>query len=637
MAAYAFVQLFSFLLSLLIGAETVALPQLYRPPGQMVGSQVVAVDITPDNRYLAIGAVHDGNKRGTIYIYDEGVLVKTIEDQYGCARLAISHDGAVLFVGTQGALEATVDSRLRAYSGASWNTVTDIKDWPGAAQLGKISTNDDGSRVIVGELIGQTAHVFSGASWVTEWVLTPSDGGALFTFGAGTAMSADGTIVAVSSPGWDGVANGAGKVYVFTGDLSAGGTEQGIVPDAEDPTAGTNENFGFSISMNHAGDRLAIGVLTSADGGTNRGRVIIKHGVAFADETVITGLEVGNTKYFGRTVAMSPDGLTVIASNYFGGGVEKITLNGAGAVTAQVLLETDPVEILRIGGRDDDVNGGSQGLALSNDVQVGGLGGNEDTYLHGVTFLWGSPGYSAPAAPPPIVELDTSSESPDGGSTAEDTIEWQHEGDTGATAPNLAVVFVLTMADEDDIDGVPTYGGEPMIALPGGQAIDTAGEPGRVDTFYLQNPPAGEQTVVVPRVNNATVMKGVAFTTTGSVGAQIIGASIVLQQTDGILEPLEVDDGSPGGYSLRAAALNSGLPDVPAPGNDTYAVLQSDDFGARVMSSLYEVVPTTGASFIGWDDPSSDDRAAVYFAIQALSYDPLNPPAGGNLLLMGIG
>lgn len=210
------------------------------------------------------------------------------------------------------------------------------------------------------------------------------------------------------------------------------------------------------------------------------------------------------------------------------------------------------------------------------------------------------------------VAFDATSESHTGttGSASQASFSWTH---TVAGSPAGVLVFVFTNANSALISSV-TYGGVDLTAVTGGQAIDTTGEPGRCDTYFLgSNVPSGNQTVEVTRTNNTTVMYAVAATVTSATGYTSTAGPVLLQN-DGTLAEQNVDDGSPGANSVRFAGINSGLPAVPAAGANS-TVMHGIDFGARVCQTVRETTAGQGSRPVGFSSATSDDRAAVHLAV----------------------
>lgn len=214
------------------------------------------------------------------------------------------------------------------------------------------------------------------------------------------------------------------------------------------------------------------------------------------------------------------------------------------------------------------------------------------------------------------VAHDAASESHTGitGSTSEGSFSWTH---TPVGTPRGVLVFVISHGGSGaDIVSAVTYGGSALSIPTGAVAVDTTGEDGRTQAWFLGSSiPTGAQTVQVTRTNNASVVWACAITVTASGDTEVHTAGIVLLQEDGTLAEQNVTDGSPGTNSLRYAGLMSGLGNVPTPGANSTA-LHDLDVGARVNAVVRETTAGQGSRPVGWASASSDDRAAVHLAIR---------------------
>lgn len=225
------------------------------------------------------------------------------------------------------------------------------------------------------------------------------------------------------------------------------------------------------------------------------------------------------------------------------------------------------------------------------------------------------------------VAFDASSESHTGttGSTSETSYSWTH---TPVGTPAGIVVFVHR-AGGDSINPSVTWGGVTIPAVTGGVANDTAGEQGQTTAFFLGNAAtiAGRSgdSVVVSRTSNGSISYATALTVTAGGDTAVYEAGIVLLQEDGTLAEQSVTDNSPGTNSLRVAGLYSGLQTGPSAGaNSTMA--QSIDLGGTWCGLVYETTPGQGSRSIGFSSGTTDDTAAVHFAI----YEVGGGGGGGN-------
>lgn len=213
------------------------------------------------------------------------------------------------------------------------------------------------------------------------------------------------------------------------------------------------------------------------------------------------------------------------------------------------------------------------------------------------------------------VAHDAASESHTGatGSTNQSSFSWSH---TPAGTPRGVLVFIHTVSSTKRVTSV-TYGGVSMTEIIGGAAVDTNGEPGRIDTFFLGTSiPTGTQTIVVSRTNNADEMYASASTQTASVNTEIYTTGIVLLQESGTYSVQSVTDGSTGVNSLRYASGYYGGNNTLSAGTGS-TVLNSIDYGSQTSTTVRETTAGQGARNVGFT-ASSDDRAAVHLAVREI-------------------
>jgi hypothetical protein len=199
------------------------------------------------------------------------------------------------------------------------------------------------------------------------------------------------------------------------------------------------------------------------------------------------------------------------------------------------------------------------------------------------------------------------------GSTNQAAFSWTH---TQTGTPQGVVVFVSTFVSTANLITSVTYGGVALTRLTGGSALDSAGEQGRMDAFFLGSGlSAGNQTITVNRTNNATVMYAAAATVTAGADTAV-PATIVLLQGDGTLTVQSVNDTSPGQNSVRYAGAYSGLNAPPAAGTGS-TLLNSIDIGNYGSALVRETTAGQGARNVGFN-AATDDRAVVHLAIREL-------------------
>jgi filamentous hemagglutinin family protein len=177
--------------------------------------------------------------------------------------------------------------------------------------------------------------------------------GATDQFGSSLALNGSGDRLAVGSPYDDGSTNAivdSGAVYLFTfTDTSfTGGSLSGTIGSGYIYTAGTNKNvnqtletsdlFGYSVSLNGAGDRLAVG----AYGDDGFGNSVLGSGAVylytFSDSSFTGGALAGTIGSGYLTGVGSNINVPLDASDQFG---SSVSLNGAGDRLAVGALQDD--------------------------------------------------------------------------------------------------------------------------------------------------------------------------------------------------------------------------------------------------------------------------------------------------------
>lgn len=212
------------------------------------------------------------------------------------------------------------------------------------------------------------------------------------------------------------------------------------------------------------------------------------------------------------------------------------------------------------------------------------------------------------------VARDSQSESHTGTTwnTSSTSFSWTH---TPVGTPRAIVVFTFVNANADDATGV-TYWGVSMTAVPWGRALDTLNEPWDCKARFLGSSiPTWAQTIVVSRNNNTNVMYAACHAFTAWADTEPYG--VVLLQQNQILSEQNVDDGSPWTNSVRVAGIMSGNSSQGIWwANSTLSVGSCIDYGVRVCCTVYETTPWQGSRPVGFSYGTSDDVAAVHFAVR---------------------
>jgi hypothetical protein len=140
------------------------------------------------------------------------------------------------------------------------------------------------------------------------------------TFGYTVSLSGDGNTLAVGAPSEDSAATeingnqadnsapGAGAVYVFVRNSSVW-TQQAYV---KSPTARANALFGYSVSLDSAGDTLATGAFDE-DGGKGALHIFTRGGGSWAHQARLQASNAERQDSMGTWVAISDDGNSVVA------------------------------------------------------------------------------------------------------------------------------------------------------------------------------------------------------------------------------------------------------------------------------------------------------------------------------------
>ena len=144
-------------------------------------------------------------------------------------------------------------------------------------------------------------------------------------FGRAVSINGAGTRIAVGAPNNDGNGTHSGHVRVYEWNGSAW-SQLGIDIDGQ----AANDHFGWSVDMNEAGDRVVIGEIENAAGGTRRGQVRVFDWDGSAWNQVGNDLHgQGTDDDFGFNVSISASGNKIIVGAYWDddGGTTSGTVN----------------------------------------------------------------------------------------------------------------------------------------------------------------------------------------------------------------------------------------------------------------------------------------------------------------------
>ena len=219
--------------------------------------------------------------------------------------------------GNDGNGDVSGHARVFTFDGAAWVQVgLDIEGAAAGDQSGfSVSMNAAGTTVAIGapgndDAGGDSGHArvyqLIGAAWVQVGVDIGGEDALDFS-GYSVSMNAAGDRVIIGAPLNDANGNNSGHARVFTFN---GNTWVQVGPDINGEAA--NDQSGFSVAMNAAGTRVAIGADRNDGNGTNSGHVRVYQLNGYAWEQV--GLDIEGAAAFdnsGWSVAMNAAGTTV--------------------------------------------------------------------------------------------------------------------------------------------------------------------------------------------------------------------------------------------------------------------------------------------------------------------------------------
>ena len=253
-------------------------------------------------------------------------------DYFGRA-VALSSDGDTAIVGAYEADVGGNANRGAAYvftrSGVTWSEQEKLIAADGAMNdyFGRaVALSSDGDTAIVGAYAADVgtnlnqgaAYVFtrSGAVWTQQEKLTAADGAANDEFGISVALNSDGDTACAGAYQTDvgGNAN-QGAAYMFTRSGVAWSEQEKLI--AADGAA--YDYFGRAVALSSDGDTAIAGAYEADVGGNaNRGAayVFTRSGVVWSEQKKLIATGGAVNDYFGRAVALSGDGNTVIAGAY---------------------------------------------------------------------------------------------------------------------------------------------------------------------------------------------------------------------------------------------------------------------------------------------------------------------------------
>lgn len=292
--------------------------------GSDFGSSVV---VSADGSTMVVGAQYQDSAAGAAYVYqlrnDAWTSVATLkasdakqDDQFGW-RLAVSADGATIVVGAPGRSHHTGVAYVFTQIGTKWSQAAELStsaSVPNSSFGQGVAVSASGSLVAVSAHsqpnIGGAVFVYEGSAgeWKRMARLTDPhkyEGG----FGGAIAMSGDASTIIVAA--LMGGAQESGTAYAFTG----GGrtwTASGAI-QAEDADA--YDYFGASLGVSADGSSIAVGAPQHNENNNGGGVYVFDHDVngwtQAAEFAPTRSIAEWN---FGWSLAMSSDGSRVVGA-----------------------------------------------------------------------------------------------------------------------------------------------------------------------------------------------------------------------------------------------------------------------------------------------------------------------------------
>ena len=240
---------------------------------------------------------------------------------------------------------SAVEVMVREYGSVTHKTILRPADVNGFGY--SLSVNAIGDRLVVGAhdssiTISSTlykqvgsAYVFkrTGTTWALEGRLIPNDRADFVNFGNSVSINAAGDRIAVGAMNSDTSATDSGAVYIFSRSVTTWTQESKIV--AATPVA--YNRFGTSVALDSTATRILIGTPNSDTPGAipivDNGAtyVYIRSGSTWTLETILTAVDKIDSDYFGHTVDIDATGTRAVIGSY-GSDPNSITNSGAAYV-----------------------------------------------------------------------------------------------------------------------------------------------------------------------------------------------------------------------------------------------------------------------------------------------------------------
>lgn len=280
-----------------------------------VGAYQDTVDTYPRQ-----GSVYHFTKSGSTWLPPNKVVASSgfIDDEFG---IAVAVSGSTLLVGAHGYSGDRGAAYFFMPEGSGTREVKVTGSGNADDRLGiSVAVSDSGNTVLVGAYLADVdgnvdqgaayafLHSDSAATWRQAAKLVAPDGAADDRFGWSVAVSGDGStgVVGAYQADVNGKAD-AGAAYVFIREFLGGVEYQGKLTGAE--VAG--DHLGYAVALNDDGN---VAVLGAIGHNSDQGRAFIytRSGTTWTNAQTLLAFEGETGDVFGRSVALSADGLVAL-------------------------------------------------------------------------------------------------------------------------------------------------------------------------------------------------------------------------------------------------------------------------------------------------------------------------------------
>lgn len=273
-----------------------------------------------------VGAVYVFTRSGTTWTQEQRIPCNdvTLNANFGQAS-SISADGTRLISGSWSLTNNSGYAYIYRRSGTTWTLDQRINASDIATNMFfgySFDIDETGTRVIVGAYNASNgttntgaAYVFlrSGTTWTQEQKLTPASGVSADEFGFCVSIDSAGTRVAVGSKGRDfGGTSNAGSVFVYTrsGSTWSAEAEFSHSDRATGDGLGTNK-----VQITPNGNYILVGCRLK-NGREGAAYIFSRTGTSWTQSKKYTASSVSSNSDYGMSVAIASDGSRCVISQY---------------------------------------------------------------------------------------------------------------------------------------------------------------------------------------------------------------------------------------------------------------------------------------------------------------------------------